>query len=125
MRVCVCVASKQSSLSSFCGFVVWHDNEHSCVYICIYMDVYVWVSLCVRGWATKERILSPASLKQGQSVQKTFLSLFWSKDHTKSCARENLQDRKRGRRTCCGADKHVDPANVLSLMRTSNDSQRQ
>ena len=26
---------------------------------------------------------------------------------------------------CCGADKHVDPANVLSLMRTSNDSQRQ
>ncbi len=26
---------------------------------------------------------------------------------------------------CCGADKHVDPANVLSLMRASNDSQRQ
>ena len=26
---------------------------------------------------------------------------------------------------CCGANKHVDPANDLSLMRASNDSQRQ
>ena len=26
---------------------------------------------------------------------------------------------------CCGADKHVDPTNDLSLMRASNDSQRQ
>ena len=28
-------------------------------------------------------------------------------------------------RTCCGADKHVNPANVLSLMRAVSDSQRQ
>ena len=27
--------------------------------------------------------------------------------------------------TCCGADKHVDPENVLSLMCVSSDSQRQ
>ena len=26
---------------------------------------------------------------------------------------------------CCGADKHVDPANDLSLMRANSDSQRQ
>ena len=26
---------------------------------------------------------------------------------------------------CCGADKHVDPANDLSLMRASSDNQRQ
>ena len=26
---------------------------------------------------------------------------------------------------CCGADKHVDPANDLSLMRASKDSQKQ
>ena len=30
-----------------------------------------------------------------RSVQKSFLGLLWREDHTKSCARENLRDRKR------------------------------
>ena len=65
------------------------------VYIYTYMDVYVWVCVCVRGWVAKVGILSSASLKRRQSNQKTFLCLIWREDHTKSCARENLRDRKR------------------------------
>ena len=65
------------------------------IYIYIYMDEYAWVSLCVRGWVAKEEILSPASLKRHRSVRKGFLCLYWREDHTKSCARETLQDRKR------------------------------
>ena len=65
------------------------------IYIYTYMDEYVWASLCVRGWVAKEDILSPASLKQLWILQKTFLCLYWREDHIKSCARENLLDRKR------------------------------
>ena len=59
------------------------------------MDVYVWVCLCVRGCMAKEGILSPASLKRRQSIQKSFFCLLWREDHTKSCVRENLRDGKR------------------------------
>ena len=45
-----------------CGFV--HDNV--CMYI--YRDVYVWVSVCVRGWVAKEGILSLAPLKRRWNV---------------------------------------------------------
>ena len=52
-------------------------------------------SLCVRGLIAREGILSLASLKRRQSVQKTFLCLYWSEDHTKSSVCENQRGRKR------------------------------
>ena len=65
----------------------------------IYIYIYIWMNVCgshsVRGWAAKEGILSLSSLKQWWSVQKTFLCLYWHKDHTKSYAHENLRDWKR------------------------------
>ena len=49
------------------------------------MNEYEWVSQCVHGWVPKDGILSLSSLKWCQSVQKTFLYLYWHKDHTKLC----------------------------------------
>ena len=42
----------------------------------VYIDEYVWISVCVRAWSAKEEILSPASLKRHRSVQKAFLCLY-------------------------------------------------
>ena len=64
------------------------------IYIYIWMNM-LWVSPCLRTWATKEGILSPASLKRHRGVQKTFLCLYLCEDHTKSYALENLRDQKR------------------------------
>ena len=52
-------------------------------------------SLCVREWVANEGILSLAYLKWHWSVQKTFICLYWRKNHTKSPARENMRDWKR------------------------------
>ena len=71
------------------------------------MDVYAWVSVCVRGWVAKEGILSLASLKRRRSVQKAFLCLFWREEHTKSCTCENLRDRKRRRRKLISPEQRV------------------
>ena len=57
--------------------------------------MYICGFLCVHGWVANDGILSPAFLKRCQIVQKTFLCLYWHKDHTKCCDRENLWDRKR------------------------------
>ena len=78
----------------------------------LYMDVYVLVFVCVHGWMAKEGIISPVSLKRRKSVQKTFLCLLWCEDHTKSCARENLQDRKRRRRTLISPGQRVSQLGV-------------
>ena len=77
-----------------------------CLYIYIYIYIYMCVCVCVCGcvcvglcvclWmGAQEGILSLASLKWHQSVQKTFLGLLWHEDHTKSCAYKNPQDRER------------------------------
>ena len=70
--------------------------------ICMYIWMYMCgVCVCVRGWVTKEEISYPASLKRHRSFQKTFLCLYWREDHSKNCARENLQDRKRRTKDVC------------------------
>ena len=46
-----------------------------CVCVYIYMDVYVWVSLCVRGWVSKEGILSSAFLTGVRVSRGTPLSI--------------------------------------------------
>ena len=52
--------------------------------------MYVWVSMCVRGWVAKERILSSASLDGVRLIGRSFLfCLFGHEDYTKSCARVN------------------------------------
>ena len=73
---------------------LWHDNEHLCINIYIYLDVYLWI--CEYSlMSDKEGILSLASLKRRQIVQTTFLCLLRREEHTKSCACENPRDWKR------------------------------
>ena len=67
------------------------------IYIYIYMDVYVCVSVCVHGWVTKEgsylwHLWPTLECLEGP------LCLLWHKDYTKSYARKNLRDWKRGQR---------------------------
>ena len=92
----------------------------------------MWVSVCVRGWVAKEGILSPASLKRCQSVQKTFFRLLWREDHTKSCARENLRDWNRRikrasqlgvrlRSEQCGAEKE----SIRSIELSQSEAEKQ
>ena len=51
------------------------------------------VSVCVRGWVAKERILSSTSFGRVRlSERSSLVCLFWREDHTKSCARMNLRE---------------------------------
>ena len=103
---------------------MWHDNEHSCVYIssssssscrAISTDlpdpsatllyrppllVGLQGYILYRHRAVICRFVDGwprrgSYLRHLWSVQKTFLCLLWREDHLKSCARENLRDWKR------------------------------
>ena len=71
------------------------------IYIYIYMHVYVYmyvcesVCVCVRRWVAKEGILSSVSLTGVWGSGGRPLCLLWREDYIKSCARENVRDRKR------------------------------
>ena len=61
------------------------------VYKYIYMDEYVWVSLWVNGWVTKEGILSPASLKRRRCPEEFSLSILTQRPHKELCPRKSAR----------------------------------
>ena len=68
------------------------------VYIYIYGCICVGLSVC--SWmGGQRRDLIFGIFEVASECSEDLFCLFWREDRTKSCARENLQNRKKGRRT--------------------------
>ena len=63
----------------------------------IYMDVCVWVCVCVHGWVAKERILSSVFLTSVRLTRGTPFSISAQRLHRELCPREPVRPEERKR----------------------------
>ena len=83
-------------LSIHCGAII---SINVCIYIYIYMDTCVWVSVCVRGWVAKEGFLSSTCLTGVRVSKGTPLSILARISHRELYPREPA--RPEGKKDWC------------------------
>ena len=61
----------------------------------LYMDVYLWISVCVPGWVAKEGILSSVSLTGIRVSRETPLSTLVWRTHEELCLQKPARPKER------------------------------